>query len=343
MNKVLQGSSGVVSDRVKLWPQSGAQAAAVNQFKAGKPLHAYLLAGAQGIGKRTFAYILCAYLYCEDKQKPCLHCSACKQIFSGNHQQILTLFADDGKTIGVDKIREILSRLSRYSLQDGMRIVMIEPMEKLTPAAQNALLKQLEEPAENIVFLLMTHDMSATLGTIASRCVRIHMASRTDSEIREVLESRDCESEMIEKILPRCGGNIGMALEAIAWSTRQDEASEMVKLAMKALCDADAAKLSTRIKENREVFDEFLLLLEQQISLFLFAAANGGNMSYLTNCPTSWYNAVKTGDTVQINALLRSIFNTRRQKESSVNLQCSIDQLLIQLVEAQNKWQKLSV
>lgn len=343
MSKSLQVSGLPLSERIQLWPHSGAQLAAENQFRSKQPLHAYLLVGAKGIGKRTFAKHLCACLYCEAAAKPCLQCPACKQVFSAAYPQVLTLFADDGKTIGVDKIRELLTKLSRYSLQDGMRVVMIEPMEKLTPAAQNALLKQLEEPAENIVFLLMTHDMSATLGTIASRCVRIPIASRTDAEIRSALLALGCDSAAVDKVLPRCSGNIGMALEAVAWSTRQDEAAEMVRLAMNATRDADVAKLSTRIKENREVFDEFLLLLEQQLAHMLFSAVTDADTRSLSDYPLSWRNAVKNKDISQINALLRAVFTTRSQKESAVNPQCSIDQLLIQLVEAQNKWQKLSV
>lgn len=158
-----------------------------DQMTSRKTVHAYLFAGPKGVGKATFARYLAASLFCESEHKPCGECDACKRVFSGNEPDVMEILSPDGKTIPIDRIREVISAISQHSMGNGARVVILEPIEKLTPAAQNTLLKSLEEPSANVIFFLITHEPSAVLGTIASRCSLVKLPPWPDDSLRKAL------------------------------------------------------------------------------------------------------------------------------------------------------------
>lgn len=123
----------------------------------------------------------------ETGEKPCGVCEGCRRVWDGNEPDVISLFSDDGKQIGVDRVRDVIRAVGQHSFGTGYRVVLIEPVEKMTPQAQNCLLKSLEEPLARVVFLLMTHELTATLGTIASRCARIKMRPWPDELMTETL------------------------------------------------------------------------------------------------------------------------------------------------------------
>ena len=81
--------------------------------------------------------------------------------------------------------------------------MLIEPMEKLTTPAQNCLLKSLEEPPADVVFFLLSHEPSALLGTIASRCSLVKLAPWPDDVLRQTLLTLGYDAKLAEAVLPR--------------------------------------------------------------------------------------------------------------------------------------------
>lgn len=156
--------------------------------------HALLLQGRPGIGKLDFAVTLAQSLLCDRPQpdlQPCGTCDSCNWYSQGNHPDFRTLEplesggnseedaeAKPGKksqVIAVDQVRELAEFLSLSSHRSGLRIVLLHPAEALNPASANALLKMLEEPPPQVLFLLVTHNPQRLLPTIRSRCIKIDM------------------------------------------------------------------------------------------------------------------------------------------------------------------------
>lgn len=311
------------------------------QFSRQQPVHAYLLTGARGLGKLTFAKVLASALFCTSENKPCGCCAACKRIADNNEPDLLTLYPDDKGKIRIDPVREIIQKVSQHAFGAGYRVVLIEPVESMTPEAQNCLLKSLEEPIANVVFLLMTHELTATLGTIASRCVRVKLTPWPDDALRETLLKLGHAPNAVENVLSRCGGNIGTALDMLDESKLDSEAQQFAMQALSILNDASAVSISTKLKEDKGSADAYLTAVEQAIYQALMVRTGQLDASFISHYPAHWQKAAAQAPVSEINALLSAVFETRRRKAGQVNWQSNIDHLMIRLLEEHTKWHQL--
>lgn len=311
----------------------------IGQFQKQEPVHAYLLTGAAGIGKMTYARFLVSALYCQAdlKDKPCGQCDSCKRMLTGSNPDV-TVLASDSQTLKVDDVRQALDAISQFSFGSGYRAVLIEPVEKLTPEAQNCLLKSLEEPPAQVVFLLMSHDPSAVLSTIVSRCMKVQMRLWPDELVLETLTHLGHPRAEAENAAALCGGNIGSALHHLC-SAKEDEAySDFALSAMKIASDADAVRLSTRLKEDRGNAEGYLLALEQAIDRTLRAGCGQLPMSVIAQYPEKWWLAAQRGATSSLVALLSAVVDARRERAGQVNWQSNIDRLMLKILEETKTW-----
>ena len=137
-----------------------------------KPFHAYLFQGEEGVGKEALARTFAAGLQCqsESADKPCKECVSCRQMESGNQPDVIWVTREKA-SLGVDEIREQLcNTMDIKPFSSPYKIYLVPEAEKMTEAAQNALLKTIEEPPEYGIVILMTSNISALLPTIQSRC-----------------------------------------------------------------------------------------------------------------------------------------------------------------------------
>jgi len=141
---------------------------------AGRLPHALLLRGPEGVGKFHFACRLLAAVLCEgpeQEKRPCGECRSCKLIAAGSHPDLHALLPPEGKQlIGIDQVRDLIQRVGLTSQYGGRKAVAVAPAEHLTRPAANTLLKTLEEPPGDALFVLVAHRAGALPATIRSRC-----------------------------------------------------------------------------------------------------------------------------------------------------------------------------
>lgn len=158
---------------------------------AGRLSHCYLLAGPAGSGKHTLARILAAAMECtEGARRPCGICLQCRKVFDGVHPDVITVDEPEKKTVSVELIRK--ARADVYiKPNEGLRKVYILPRAMdMNTAAQNALLKIVEEPPDYAAFLLLTDGAERLLPTIRSRSVTLQLAPLSETEGLAELEKR---------------------------------------------------------------------------------------------------------------------------------------------------------
>lgn len=134
--------------------------------------HAYLFTGPRGVGKTSMARILAKSLNCVHGPtvSPCNQCSNCLEITAGTSNDVIEI--DGASNTGVDDIRELQRELLYAPSASMYKIYIIDEVHMLSKNAFNALLKTLEEPPENVIFIFATTEPHKVLATIISRCQR---------------------------------------------------------------------------------------------------------------------------------------------------------------------------
>lgn len=144
-----------------------------NQIKNDRIGHAYLFTGTRGTGKTTVAKILARAINCENPNEdgsPCMECAMCKAITDGTSMNVIEM--DAASNNGVDDIRTIREEVQYQPTEGKYKVYIIDEAHMLTDAAENALLKTLEEPPSYVVFILATTEVDRLQITIRSRCQR---------------------------------------------------------------------------------------------------------------------------------------------------------------------------
>ena len=143
-----------------------------NAIQSKRIAHAYLFTGPRGVGKTSMARIMAKSLNCEKGPtvSPCNKCPNCLEITSGTSTDVIEI--DGASNTGVDDIRELQKELLYAPSKSRYKIYIIDEVHMLSKSAFNALLKTLEEPPENVVFIFATTEPQKVIATIISRCQR---------------------------------------------------------------------------------------------------------------------------------------------------------------------------
>ena len=151
--------------------------------------HAYILNGERGSGKRMLANLFATTLLCESgNSEPCGKCHSCRQAESGNQPDIIRVTHEKPNSISVDDIRtQVNNTVDIKPYQGPYKVYIIPQADLMTPQAQNAILKTIEEPPAYAVFLLLTENAEMLLPTINSRCVMLKLRNIKDTLIRKYL------------------------------------------------------------------------------------------------------------------------------------------------------------
>ena len=154
-----------------------------------KVSHAYIINGEKSSGKEFIARIFATALQCEQGDiEPCGQCHSCRQALSGNQPDIIYVSHEKPNTISVDDIRtQVNNDVAIKPYSSRYKVYIINEAEKMTPQAQNALLKTLEEPPEYAVILLLVSNVNTLLPTILSRCVLLNMKPVRDALVKKYL------------------------------------------------------------------------------------------------------------------------------------------------------------
>jgi len=173
----------------------------LTQLKRGSFSHAYLFTGASGIGKRAVAEAFAGAVLCQKKDSRarlggCGECESCKMIILGTHPDLLRVESqtEEGvqETIGIDAIRALKNRASQTALAAGYKCFIVDDAAQLTREASNSLLKILEEPQGDTIFILVASDESRVLPTIRSRVWQLkfwpvpHAIREDTEELQEI-------------------------------------------------------------------------------------------------------------------------------------------------------------
>jgi DNA polymerase-3 subunit delta' len=325
----------------ELYPWQTESWQALQGLRARLP-HALLLRGAQGIGKLDLALNFARSLLCENPNPDgtaCLSCGSCHWFEQDNHPDFRLIqpdalaAAEDGedkpggkkpsREISVDQIRDLSSFANLSAHCGGYRIVLIHPTEAMNNNAANSLLKTLEEPADKLLFLLVTHKPQQLLPTILSRCLSfsVHTPSR---EVGSAWLSRQGVKNP-EQALAQTGF---APLQALNWAESGEGAEErgILLAAIRQPAKLDALALADSLQRSAPVFVIHCL---QQWCHDLTSAKLAGSVRYF---PEQTAEIVWLANGVSSAALLRfqkELLEARRAAFHPLNPKLFLESLLL--------------
>jgi DNA polymerase-3 subunit delta' len=149
-----------------------------------------ILSGPEGVGKRLTAVSIAQELNCLSPADgtACGSCAACRRIVRGAHPDVMTIEPGETGAIKIEQVRAAIDNAVFRPFEGRRRVTIIEEADALVPAAQNALLKTLEEPLPASVFVLVTSRPDMLLPTVRSRCAHLRFGRLQVSEVAAVLE-----------------------------------------------------------------------------------------------------------------------------------------------------------
>ena len=226
----------------------------------GKISHAYLFSGPRGTGKTSVAKIFAKAMNCPNQKggEPCNDCYICEAITNGSLEDVIEI--DAASNNGVDEIRDIRDKSTYAPSLAPHKVYIIDEVHMLSTGAFNALLKTLEEPTENVVFILATTELHKIPATILSRVQRFEFKSIKTPAIQDHLkavldkEGIDYEEEAVAIIARRAEGGMRDALSIL------DQALSLTVGAQ--LTTATAEEITGSI--SQEALDLYVVALSAQ-------------------------------------------------------------------------------
>lgn len=210
--------------------------------------HAYLFSGPRGTGKTSAAKIFAKAINCPNQVdgEPCNNCFICDSITKGSLDDVIEL--DAASNNGVDEIREIRDKSTYAASQATYKVYIIDEVHMLSTGAFNALLKTLEEPTENVVFVLATTELQKIPATIISRVQRFAFKSITAGDIRTYLakimadEGLEFDGKALDVIAKAAEGGMRDALslldQALSFSSGKLEENDALLVTGSIAADA---------------------------------------------------------------------------------------------------------
>jgi len=298
--------------------------------------HAVLLSGPSGIGKFMVASVLGAALLCEaPESRPCGSCQSCLQLSYGTHPDLLVIIPD-GATIKIEQIRKLQHEVALAPYVSSRRVCIINEGELMTVQAANSLLKILEEPVGDIVFVLITANRLMLLPTIISRCMTIGFQPLTDSVLAQALAGMGFLPDQSEVAARLSRGRMGTALallEPEGFALRNQAADMIQGLfegSMTIVWDTATILEKMERKETLQILGYFTYILRDILMI-----VTGQDKSILFNIDLAEWLREQSGSWSEERLLkaLRVVETARRALYANANARLTSEALLIKIYD----------
>ncbi len=236
-------------------------------FDSGRFPHTVILQGERGTGKRTLSGLIARALVCRNGERaPCGTCPSCIRALSGSHPDIRIVEGSGAtRSLTVEMIREVTSDAYRMPEEAKVNVYQLFLGDRTLEAAQNKLLKLIEEPPENTVFLLVCESERQLLPTVRSRAQSFTLKPPSLEEAAECVgEKAGLEPEKAKELSLLCGGNIGQMLGELSEGEQGQALSAALRMVKGILSTGEHSLLeaSAPLIRDRKLALEALRRLE---------------------------------------------------------------------------------
>lgn len=310
-----------------------------NALSAGKVSHAYIINGEKSMGKEFVARIFAMTLQCEQGGiQPCNECRSCKQAVSGNQPDIIYVSHEKPNTISVDDIRsQINNDVAIKPYSSRYKVYIVNEAEKMTPQAQNAILKTLEEPPAYAVILLLVSNVNTLLPTILSRCVVLNMKPVQDDLIKKYLmQEMQIPDYKADVCVAFARGNVGKAKLLAASEEFENIKGEALSL-LKYIRDMEIPEIVAAVKKVNEyklgINDYLDILAIWYRDVLLFKATNDVNHLVFREEIQALRKVAERSSYEGIENIIHALDKAKKRLDANVNFDLTMELLFLTMQE----------
>ncbi len=302
-------------------------------IEGGKLSHALMINGENNTGKEYIARIYASTIQCEKHGlKPCGECHSCRMSSSMNHPDVITVTHEKPNLISVDEIRDQINNdvvIKPYYSE--RKIYIIPDASMMNEAAQNALLKTLEEPPAYVMLILLVSNREKMLPTILSRCITLNIKPVSAEAIRKYLTARGISGRTLDMAAAYARGSIGRAEKMLSSQEEADIAGDVLDLMSRVgnLSVAEELDFVKKIADNKDDLSEYLEMMEAwyRDALYLKSTGDTGGLLFI-NEERAISEAARTVGYQKLSGILEQIQLTRERLNANGNLQACFGLLL---------------
>lgn len=310
-----------------------------SSIEMNKISHAYIISGEVDSGKKMIARAFATTLQCEEgKSSPCNKCQSCIQAASGSHPDIVEVTHEKADIITVDEIREqLINSMSVKPYKGRYKVYIVPDAHLMNAAAQNAILKTIEEPPEYGVILLLTSNLDKLLPTVQSRCVLLSTKPVRERDMLMYLtKTMGLTEDKAYFCLDFAQGNLGKAIK-LAKNDEYVKVIEVVVAVQKQIQEIDVDGLEIVLKEIQQLklsINDYMDLMTMWYRdvLMLKVTSNPDKLLFKMEYQTLKRQASKlsySGIEEKIDAIERA----KRRLEVHANFDITMELLLLTLKE----------
>ena len=190
--------------------------------------HSYMFVGQTGVGKMLFAKGFAKAVLCLQEEQ-CNNCKSCLEFENNNNPDITIIEKEeDSNVIKIDQIRQMTSKILEKPIISNKKVYIINDSELMTEAAQNSLLKTLEEPPEYATIILITSREDLFLNTIKSRCTKIMFNKLSNEDLQQILKTKYNYENISNNMFLLFDGSVDRALNLIDKEKEYEELSNII-------------------------------------------------------------------------------------------------------------------
>lgn len=318
----------------------------------GGPPHAILLAGTSGIGKSRFAAAMAQRLLCETTRAPadpaCGNCEACRLFSSGNHPDIRYVIPDaetegEGAESGdkkkassqilIAQIRALEHFVYIGGHRGNRRVIVVEPAEAMNLAAENSLLKMLEEPPAGVCFILVSDRWRKLLPTIRSRCRTLALGRPAAAEARDWLTAEGASKAL--PLLPLTGGAPIRAMEEFERG-RMAAFEDVTTSLLDARADflSLAARWESHVKKDGGLRMEELVATIQKCLFDLAGFKLAGRLRFLAGREAQAEAVARSADAASMIGYYQELMRVRALANHPLNPRLFLDDIAARYLRA---------
>ncbi len=302
-----------------------------HDIQAGKLSHSVLLLSPDTFALDEFAKNMIMALMCEQDDKPCGVCEACRKVQHNNNVDVL-YYPKENKVLNSAEIENLIDEVYSAPYESDRKVFVIKNANQIDQTQQNKLLKTLEEPPSKTYFILIATEDSNILQTIKSRCRIVRVPQLTESEILSVLKDNNVPDNIATLAFSYCDGSCSQALK---YATNEHFA-EIVALTENILSNFRkswqmldfASKLYSYNENFEEVLDVFLNICARAVAIL----CGSGKVDKI---------ATEVAQSFSVDALValnRGCLNLIEQRKRNCNFNSIVDEFLFMILEVRHKY-----